>query len=254
MAEKYDDIRELFHKNDKCVIIDNTKKQETIKQMNLNQKEQSVLLSERNWPRINFQIIKSQLCYMEKTILTIHLAACLGIVFLGNCRQWGQVSMIVSGALGALSLLEVGNLFFSGMTELGESCYFNVRQLAAFQMVYSGVLSLVALMLATVSAGLKYQLDLMRTGLFILVPFVFTECICLTVIILEVGRRNLLLIVAVGIFSALFWGVLASIPELYEASALAFWGVALMAGIGILAVQVRRFFNALDKGEILCAD
>lgn len=162
--------------------------------------------------------------------------------------------MIVSGALGALSLLEVGNLFFSGMTELGESCYFNVRQLAAFQMVYSGVLSLVALMLATVSAGLKYQLDLMRTGLFILVPFVFTECICLTVIILEVGRRNLLLIVAVGIFSALFWGVLASIPELYEASALAFWGVALMAGIGILAVQVRRFFNALDKGEILCAD
>lgn len=215
MADKYDDIRELFHRVDKSVRIDSAKKQETfahIEQIRLTQTEQSALPPENDFRtkvRVKARILKSQIYYMDKTILAIHLMVCLGIIFLGSCRQWGQISMIVSGALGALSLFEVGNLFFSGMTELGESCYFNVRQLAAFQMVYSGVVSLVALMLATVSANLNYHLDFMRTVLFILVPFVFTECTCMTVMLMEIGRRNLLLLVAVGIFSALFWGVLA---------------------------------------------
>ena len=140
------------------------------------------------------------------------------------------------------------------MTELGESCYFNLLQLTAFQMAYSGLISLVTLLLTTVSASLKYQLDIMKIGLYILVPFVFTECICMTIMIMGIGRRNLLPIVAVGIFSALFWGVLTAIPGLYEASALVFWGIALIAGTGILIIQVMRFFRALDKGEIVCAD
>lgn len=254
MAEKYDDIRHLFYECDKCVIIDDAKKQEAIKQLRQNQAEQPVLSTGRGWQRINWRMLKYQIYYMDKTILSIHLTVCLGIVLFGSCRQWDQISMIVSGALGALSLLEVGNLFFTGITELGESCYFNVRQLTAFQMVYSGVISLTTLLVTTVSAGLKYQLDIMQTGLYIMVPFVFTECICLTVMIMEIGRRNLLLLVAAGIFSALFWSVLSFIPDLYGASALVFWVLALMAGLGILAVQVRRFFNALDKGEILCAD
>ncbi|MDE6221276.1 MAG: hypothetical protein K2G51_12780 [Lachnospiraceae bacterium] len=251
MGEKYGDIKELFDKNDKRVIIDNCQKQETLKNVkrNLKTKNQPALMTGSYW-----QIMKYQICYMDKTILIVHLTVCMGVVFLGTGQQWGQISMIISGALGALSLLEVGNLFFSRMAELGDSCYFNVRQLTAFQMVYSGVISLVALLAATLFSSLKYQLDIMKTSLYILVPFVFTECICMTVMITGIGRRNLLPLIAVGIFSALFWGVLSLIPNLYEASALALWGVALIVGIGILTIQSRRFFSALDKGEIVCAD
>ena len=128
MADKYDDIRELFHRVDKSVRIDSAKKQETfahIEQIRLTQTEQSALPPENDFRtkvRVKARILKSQIYYMDKTILAIHLMVCLGIIFLGSCRQWGQISMIVSGALGALSLFEVGNLFFSGMTELGESC------------------------------------------------------------------------------------------------------------------------------------
>lgn len=248
MGENYRDIKDLFDKSDRNVIIDVARKQDTCGRVSTMPKRQPVLR------RSTWQILKYQIYYMDKTILIIHMVICLVILFLGSCRQWGQISMIVSGMLGALSLLEVANLFFRGMTELGESCYLNVRQLTAFQMVYSGVISLAALLFTTVSAGLKYQLDIMRTGLYVLVPFVFAECICMTVMITEVGRRNLLLHVAVGIFSGGFWGVLSLIPELYTASALMFWGVALMTGIGFFVVQLNRFFNALDKGEILCAD
>lgn len=249
MSKKYEDIKRMFDENDRSVIISVSKKQETLKHVEMGLKEQSAIAVRNNW-----QMLKFQIYYMDKTILIVHLIACLIIVFLGSCRQWGQVSMIVSGALGALSFLEVGNIFFSRMTELGESCYFNVRQHTAFRMAYSGLISLAALLLTTVSASLKYQLDIMKTGIYILVPFVFTECVCITVMLMEAGRRNLLLIVATGIFSALFWAVMSSIPDVYEVSALAFWGVALIAGIGILVIQVRRFFGALDKGEILCAD
>jgi len=249
MGEKYDGIKELFDKNDKGVMIDVSRKQETLEQIKRNLKGQSVLTMRSTW-----QILEYQVWYMDKTILLLHLIVCLGILFLGNSSHWGQISMIVSGVLGALSLLEVGNLFSAGMTELGESCYLNVRQLTAFQMAYSGLASLVTLLFATVSASMKYQLDVLKMGLYSFVPFVFTECICMTVMLMEIGRKSLLLIAAAGIFSALFWGVLSTIPGLYETSALVFWGTALAAGVGILVVQIRRFFNALDKGEIICAD
>lgn len=249
MGEKYGDIKGLFDKNDRYVVIDAAKKQETRNLIKRQEKEQRNFVSANKW-----QMIKMQVCYMDKTILLVHLAACFGTVILGNSRNWEQISMIVASALGALSLLEVGNMFYSGMTEIGESCYFNVRQLAAFQMVYSGLFSLAALLLATVSASLKYQLHIMKTGIYILVPFVFTECICMTVMLMETGRRNLLFFVAAGVFSALFWSVLASIPSLYAVTALALWGLALIVGIGIFVVLIRRFFNALDKGELLCAD
>ncbi|MDE6621627.1 MAG: hypothetical protein K2K74_14315 [Lachnospiraceae bacterium] len=247
MGEKYDDIKELFDINDRSVIIDDSRKQETLMYVKRNLKEQSALTI--GWQRLRYQIY-----YMDKSILIVHLMVCMGILIFGTCRQWGQISMIISGALGALSLMEVENLFFSRMAELGESCYFNVRQLTAFQMVYSGVISLVTLILTTMVSGLKYQLDIMKTGFYILVPFVFTECICMTVMLTGIGRRNLMPLVAVGIFSALFWGVLAAIPKLYEASALAVWSIALIVGAGILTIQIRRFFSALDKGEIVCAD
>ena len=162
--------------------------------------------------------------------------------------------MIFSGVLGALSFLEVGSMFFSRMTELEAVSYFNVRQLATFQMTYSGLLSLAALMIFTVFANIRLEKNLMVTCIYILVPFVFTECVCMTVMLTEIGRRNILLLIAVGIFSTFFWGILASMPMLYEASATVFWIVALLAGIGIFAVQIKRFFHVLDKGEIICAD
>lgn len=140
-------------------------------------------------------------------------------------------------------------MFFSRMTELEAVSYFNVRQLATFQMTYSGLLSLAALMIFTVFANIRLEKNLMVTCIYILVPFVFTECVCMTVMLTEIGRRNILLLIAVGIFSTFFWGILASMPMLYEASATVFWIVALLAGIGIFAVQIKRFFTYWIRGK-----
>ncbi len=162
--------------------------------------------------------------------------------------------MIFACVLGALSLLEISNMLFSGMTELEESCYFNVRQIVVFRMTCSGIISLAALLAAFVSAGMKSKTSVVETGLYMLVPFVFTECVCMTVMVTEIGRRSKMFSVAAGIFSMLFWGVLSTIPSLYETSTFAFWGIAFFAGTGILAIQTKRFFDALEKGDILCVN
>lgn len=253
MCEKTDDIRDLFVKNDSGVIIDVSRKQKTLECVSAQEFEQKNRVSTR------WQIIKGQIRHMDKNILWMHLAVCIGIVVLVwtnwfDVQSWEKYGMIFSGALGALSFLEVGSMFFSKMTELEAVCYFNVRQLATFQMTYSGLLSLAALMIFTVFANIRLEKNLMVTGIYLLVPFVFTECVCMTVMLTEIGRRNILLLIAVGIFSTFFWGILASSPMLYEASATIFWIVALLAGIGIFAVQIKRFFRVLDKGEIICAD
>ena len=253
MRKKYDDIKALFEENDRDVIIDTARKQEAL---------QSVCTknaSMKNTAGTRWQLVKGQLLYMNKNILCFHLAACMGMVLLVwtnwyDIQAWEQYSMICSGVLGALSVLEVGSMFFSGMTELEASCYFNVRQLTAFQMTYSGILSLAALLLSTVFASIRLERNILMTGIYILVPFVATECVCLAVMLTEIGRRNLLVLIAAGIFSAFFWSILASMPRLYEASALVFWIAALVAGMGIFVLQMKWFFKILDKGEIVCAD
>lgn len=251
MMENYDDIRELFLKSDKDIIIDSSKKQAVMEKAAVLHKIQDrhMAVSDNKW-----KLLKCQIYYMDKTILILHLIFCLATVLLGSWQYWSEVSMIVSGVLGALSLLEVGGMFCARMTELEETCYFNVRQLVVFHMAFSGIVSLTALFAAFVSAGLRQGLVIMKTGLYTLVPFVFTECLCMTILLMGIGRKNLLILVAAGIFSSFFWGVLSSIPGVYEMSAMAFWGMALAAGSGILAIQTKRFFNALDKGEILCTD
>jgi len=253
MREKIDDIRDLFLKNDSRVIIDASKKQETQKYIRAQKFEQENSINTR------WQMIKGQMQHMDKNILWIHLAVCVGIIVFVwtdwfRIQYWEKYGMIFSGVLGALSFLEVGSMFFSRMTELEAACYFNVRQLAAFQMTYSGLLSLAVLLIFTIFANIRLEKNLIVMGIYILVPFVFTECVCMTVMLTEIGRRNILLLIAAGIFSTFFWGILASRPILYEASATVFWVAALFAGIGIFAVQIKRFFHVLDKGEMICAD
>ncbi|MDE7322358.1 MAG: hypothetical protein K2N73_06435 [Lachnospiraceae bacterium] len=240
-------IKEMFEESDKIVIINNAKKQDALKQINL--REGAASEQKSKW-----QILKIQIYYMDKTILLMHMMVCIGIVLLEKWQYRNRFSMIFACVLGALSLLEISNMLFSGMTELEESCYFNVRQIVVFRMTCSGIISLAALLAAFVSAGMKSKTSVVETGLYMLVPFVFTECVCMTVMVTEIGRRSKMFSVAAGIFSMLFWGVLSTIPSLYETSTFAFWGIAFFAGTGILAIQTKRFFDALEKGDILCVN
>ncbi len=259
------DIREEFRITDQNIIIDDKRKEETLLYL---QEEiagkQTRVLSNRK------EILLQQFWYMDKFMIGIHAAFCIISILIMIILHWfvgygrfvmkiGEeeiilISTILSGILGIVSIMEIGRVFFSGIAELSESCYFNVRQMVAFQLVLSGIINLMFLFISILFVGIRWKMELLRIGLYILVPFVIAECCCLMVVLSEVGRKNSYLLVMVGAFVIVFYCILASSPELYRITALAVWGVALIVGLLLLAVQMKILFRGIEKGEILCAN
>lgn len=206
------------------------------------------------------QILKNQFLYMDKTVpgfqILLYAVMAVSVMCLFK-KGFGReeimiVSMFLSGIMGMISVMTICRVFFSDMVELGESCYFNIYQTTVLHMVYSGIINLVVLPAEILFVGSKWKTDLLQTGLYILVPFVFAQCCCLKVLLSKAGRRNPYIVCGAGIFAALFYGILARMPRLYQASATGFWGGAFILGALLLGVQIRKLFNEIEKGEILC--
>lgn len=259
------DIREEFRITDRTAVIDEKRKEETLSFLQEEiAKKQVRVLNDRK------EILFQQFRYMDKFMILIHAAFCIVPAFLMAILHWsmgfGRFEMelgegdiiliftIVSGILGIVSIMEISRIFFSGIAELSESCYFNVRQMVAFQMLLSGIMNLTVLFIGIFFVGIRWKMELLRIGLYVLVPFVIAECCCLMVVLSEAGRRNSYFLVMVGAFVIVFYCILASSPELYRVTALAVWGAALMAGLLLLGVQIRLLFRGIEKGEILCTN
>lgn len=163
-------------------------------------------------------------------------------------------SMVLSGVLGIVSIAEISRIFFSGIAELSESCYFNVRQLVAFHMTVSGVINLTVLLIGILLIGYQWQIDLLQIGLYTLVPFVMSECCCMRILLTKAGRKNSCLLMMTGAFIVVFYLILASMPNLYRIAALGVWGIAFAIGILLLGIQIKILLKGIEKGEIICTN
>lgn len=86
------------------------------------------------------------------------------------------------------------------------------------------------------------------------VPFLFTVSVCLGCMMAETRRRRSAMTAGAGLLSAVLVLAAAAVPEVYLPSAAAVWCMALAAGMAVLAVQIRRLFNEIGRGEILCTE
>lgn len=259
------DIREEFRITDRTIVIDEKRKEETLLflQEEIAEKQTHVLTNKR-------EMLLQQFRYMDKSMIGIHAAICIIPILITVVLHWPAVygrfmteigekdiiliSTIFSGILGIVSIMEISRVFFSGIAELSESCYFNVRQMVAFQMFFSSIMNLTFMFIGILFVGMRWKMELLRIGLYVLVPFIIAECCCLMVILSEAGRKNSYLLVMVGVFVIVFYCILASLPELYQVTMLAVWGAALMVGLLLFAVQIKILFRGIEKGEILCAN
>lgn len=200
--------------------------------------------------------------YADRSSGMIHLLGCMIMLFLMFVMDLQHVdrgfmtasAMILAGVLGSLSILVVSRICFSKLAELSESCFFNVRQMTAVDMVFSGLINLAVLTMMILFAGSRWQIRLLQIGVYILVPYIFTQCACLGVLLTEAGRKNVWLIAAIGGFLSVFYVILASTPHLYTESALVVWVIALLFGAGLLGIQIHALFREISKGEILCTN
>lgn len=254
---KVKDIKAMFASADTLLPIDDTRKHRTLEMLRQEIADKDVLLvSSRR------KIWLNQMRYADRSMMIFHILGCVVMLLLMVMMDIRQIdnesmiatSMILSGVLGSLSVLEVGRVCFAKLSELSETCFFNVRQMAAFDMIVSGIINLTALSAGILFVGIKWKIWLLQIGLYILVPFIFAQCVCLGVLLTETGRKNGWLTAVAGIFLCVFYAILASTPQLYTTSALFIWAIALAAGGIILGLQTKALFAEINKGEILCTN
>ena len=254
---KTTDIRAMFISSDAFLPIDMERKNHTLERLRreiTGKKVRLISNSRKIW--------LNQMRYADRSMIIFHILGCIVMLFLMvimdirpvDSESIIAVSMILAGVLGFLSVLEIGKVCFAKLSELSETCFFNVRQMAAFDMFISGIINLTVLSAGILFVGVKWKIWLLQIGLYILVPFIFAQCVCLGVLLTEAGRKNVWLTAVTGIFLCVFYALLASTPQLYTPSALFIWGIALIIGIVILGIQMKALFAEINKGEILCTN
>ncbi|MCM1143859.1 MAG: hypothetical protein NC318_10055 [Blautia sp.] len=251
--ERY--IRDRFLMSCQTVGIDNQKKEDTLSllQIKIDEKKIGVLRDRK-------QILISQMRYMDKSTFAVHLLLCIVLLLFAGIMQFYKVekedvilfSMILSIVLAVVSIMGVGRIFGSGIAELGESCYFNVKQIVAFQFALSGIINLVVLSCGIFFIGLQWKINLLQIGLYILVPFIAAQCCCLRILLWELGRRNVYVLIMAGMFLMILQMILAQIPALYQITSLALWGIAFAAGVVLFGLQLKALFRGIEKGEMIC--
>lgn len=251
------DIKAMFVSTDVLLPIDSERKNSTLEKLRHEIADKEIpLVSSRR------RIWLNQIRYADRSMLGFHLLGCivmLSMIVMMKVRQIDNesaiaTSMILAGVLGSLSVLEVGKICFAKLSELSETCLFNVRQIAAFDMILSGIINLTVLSAGILFMGLHWKIWILQIALYILVPFIFAQCVCLGVLLTEAGRKNGWLTAVAGIFLCVFYAILASTPQLYTLSALFIWAIALGIGTIILGIQIKALFTAINKGEILCTN
>ena len=239
------------------IRIDEKRKAETmdILQKEISEKQIGILNSRK-------MIIRGQIRYMDKSVIVIHALLCMVLSAAGVIMTFQGVSkddmllfsMMLAGVMGIVSIAQTGRIFSSGIAELSESCYFNIKQIVALHMVLSGVINLTFLLLSVFFVGIQWKMNLLQVGLYLLVPFVMTQCCCLRVLLTEAGRKNTYLLVMTGIFSIIFYLIIASIPELYRITALSVWCIAFIIGLLLLGIQIKTLFKGMERGDMICTN
>lgn len=246
----------MFRESEPHICIDANRKEKTMHLISKEINKKKILLYDK---RI---IVKNQFIYMDKTSLMGSVVSSFIIVmliFLFSKLGWENREVIASNCafsslLSVLSLVGVSNVFSSSLSELEESCYFNVKQVVAFQMICHGIISLTVLMTVTIWVGSQWKIMFFQVGLYVFVPYVLTQCSCLFTFLTKTGRQSSYMIFVIGIFTCLVFCIVAMIPQIYSASAITIWMIAFIIGIVMLGVQIRILFNEIGKGEILCTN
>lgn len=192
-------------------------------------------------------------------ILLLALALCL---VLKKSKLEDVESIVLGSAFMAFAanicLSGVGSLFSRNMAELEQTLYFNLKQMVCIQILQAGILDGFILALFVIFCGDRAMGGTGAYLLYIIVPFLWSDIIYLHLLAsmraggrtkgLESGMR--------GFTTGVICGMAAIFPAFlenaYAVIYLPAWGIAALAGIVVLCLEVRRLFGKIEGGEGLC--
>ena len=205
-------------------------------------------------------ILWQQFRLIDKTYVIVYIMAVFAgfalMVFLqyaGTGKNDAiMVSMIISGCLSTLSVCGINKLYFGKMAELGASCYFNTKQCVAAWMVMSGMINVVVLFLLAGYLNGFWHVGLLQVGLYILTPYLLSGMIALGILSMETGKKHSFLFVISGFLMSIGYGVLGAIPGIMFTAANRIWTAVFILSLLLFVIQIKRLFNKMEKGDVLC--
>lgn len=205
-------------------------------------------------------ILLQQFQYMDKLFFYVYGGLiCLGIIFIAalqhievNQNEIITVCMVGAGILSIISIGVIDKMFFGKMAELGATCYLSTKQCVAIWMVLSGMVNVVVLFSLAGYLNGFWRVDLLRVVLYILTPYLLSAVIALGILSMEAGRKHSYLFVISGIFLSIGYGVIGTIPGALLAAAIWLWAATFIVSIVLSIIQIKRVFNRMEKGDVLC--
>jgi len=248
------EIKNLFTKADEQVHVDEMRKQKAYHAMMKEMEKQRIpMMSTKN-------ILFHQFWYMDKLFFAVYgVLICLGIIFISALQYTGvnqnemiTVCMVGAGILSITSISVIDKLFFGKMAELGESCCFNTKQCVAAWLVLSGMINVMMLFLIAGYLNYHWKVGLVQVGLYILTPYLVSSITSLEILSMEKKGKNSVLFGMSAIFLSISYVIIGSIPGVLFTAALWIWGAAFLLSGLLLVMQIKKLFNKMEKGEVLC--
>lgn len=251
---KNSEIKNLFLKADEQITVNEIRKQQTYE----------ILAAEIDNQRIPIMskksILLSQIWYTDKLFFAIYgVLICMGIVLVLALQHMGVdkdamiiVCIISAGILSVMSISLIDRLFFGRMAEIGATCYFSTKQCVAAYLVLAGIINLTMLISMAIYLGCCWKIGLLQVGLYVLTPYLTSSMIALGILSTETGGRTSYSLGICAVFLSIGYVVICSIPGMLLAASLWIWGIAfVMVGV-LFAVQLKKLFKQMEKGEVLC--
>ena len=254
------EIKNLLERANAQVHIDEARKKKAHQAMMMEMEKQKIN-KQRIEMRMSFKnILLQQFYYMDKLFFYIYGGLiCLGIIFIAVLQYTGvsqnEIITVCMAGAGILSITSIGvidKMFFGKMAELGASCYFNTKQCVAAWMVMSGMINVVVLFLLAGYLNGFWRVGLLQVGLYILTPYLLSGMIALDILSMETGKKHSFLFVISGFLMSIGYGVLGAIPGIMYTAANRIWIAVFILSLLLFVIQIKRLFNKMEKGDVLC--
>ena len=160
--------------------------------------------------------------------------------------------MIGVSGIAVLTVFLIDKLFLGRMAELGASCYFSTKQSVAAYMVIVGSINLAIFLLIIFYIGSSLNIGILQLGLYVVTAFFLSNIVSVGILSTEIGRENRYFLFISSVFLAIGYTVFSAVPTVFSAVSLGAWGIACFILGSVFALQLKKLFVEMIKGEILC--
>ena len=230
------------------------------RELSLHRIRQEAEQKQMEMPPSPVQKFMIQLCYMNKFYLLFPILMIL--ILLGTVRTLGSgtlqerelLAFVSAGIslIGLFGVIGIGRIFAYHMGELQMCCFWGIGEIAAMRMILSGFVNGCLILTSTFVLKGWLQREFLEILLYILTPFVFSNCIYFGVFLFAREKGAFFPLAAVGILTCSFWIFFMRYSLVYEREMYLFWILALLVSAFFFCTEIFVFFCRLKKGEIVC--